>query len=94
MPESMPTVSFSCPCHGLERVLLLGMNIALRGPDIAVTGQILEREDIHVGCPTGQTRVSKSVEVEGIEVRQPTSLSVLFLEAGGLDVTTRGRSRK
>jgi hypothetical protein len=44
----MPSLSFSRPRHGLERVLLLGMNITPGGPDIAVAGQILEREDIHV----------------------------------------------
>ena len=90
----MPTLSFSRPRHGLEGVLLLGMNITSGGPDIAVAGQILEREDIHVGRPTGQARVPKGVKVEGLDLRQPTSLCVLFLETRRLDVPASGRSRR
>src|SRR5258707_13371545 len=48
MPRSMPTLGLSRPRHGLERVLLLGMNITSSGPDIAVASQVLEREDTHV----------------------------------------------
>ena len=90
----MPTLSFSRPRHGLECVLLLGMNIMSGGPDIAVASQILERKDIHVGRPTGQACVPKGVKVEGLDLRQPTSLCVLFLETRRLDVPTSGRSRK
>src|SRR6202035_4908239 len=92
MPRKMPTLSFSRPRHGLECVLLLGMNIMSGGPDIAVASQILERKDIHVGRPTGQARVPKGVRVEGLDLRQPTSLCVLFLETRRLDVPTSGRS--
>ena len=90
----MPTLGLSRPRHGLERVLLLGMNITSGGPDIAVASQILERKDIHVGRPTGQARVPKGVRVEGLDLRQPTSLCVLFLETRRLDVPASGRSRK
>jgi hypothetical protein len=90
----MPTLSLSRPRHGLECVLLLGMNIPSGGPDIAVASQVLEGEDIHVGRPTGQARVPKGVKVEGLDLRQPTSLCVLFLETRRLDVPASGRSRK
>jgi len=90
----MPTLGLSRPRHGLERVLLLGMNITSGGPDMAVASQVLEREDIHVRCPTGQARVPESVKVEGLELCQPTSLRMLFLETRRLDMPASGPSRK
>src|SRR5260370_37062302 len=92
MPRSMPTLSFPCPCHGLQRVLLLGMDVAPSGPDVAVAGQILQCEHIHVGRPTGEARVPEGVKVEGFELRQPASFGVLFFETGRLDVPTGGWS--
>ena len=81
MPKSMPTLSFSCPLHCLQRVLLLGMHIPPRGPNIAVPGQLLDPEDIHVGRPACEARVPKCVKVEVVELRQLASLCVLLLKA-------------
>ena len=94
MPKSMPTLSLARPRHSFESIRLLGVNIAASNPDIAVAGQILEREDVHVRSPARETGVAKCVKVEGLDLRQPTSLCVLFLETRRLDVPAGGRSRK
>ena len=63
----MPTLSFPRPRHGLECVLLLGMKHSAWWSRYRLAGQILERENIHVGRPTGQTHVPKGVKVEGLD---------------------------
>jgi hypothetical protein len=81
MPRTMPTLSLPGPRHSLQRVVLLGMDIPPGGSNIAVPGQILEREDIHMRSPASEARVPKCVKVEGLNFRQLAGISVLLLEA-------------
>src|SRR5438105_15419116 len=67
--------SLHCGSHRL----ILGMHIAFRDGNIAVSGKIGQREGVHLRCPSCQARVAETIQLE--------RLNACHLEHTGLVVS-------
>ena len=94
MPRSMPSLNLARPLHRGTHGVRLGVNIALRRGEIAMSGQIRQCIRVHDLCPTCKAGMAQAIEFESIHSANLAGPLMLFPEGRLFNVATSGVCRK
>ena len=82
------------PLHGFLHAFIPRVNIPCGGFHVRMASVLVQPPRVHVLAPPCQARVPQGVQVEWRNAAGLQGLGMLLLQAGVLDVTALGISRK